>query len=165
MKNVKKHINVSRLFIYYNSRLVDGLTEEYMIDHGTTIESGIKALTKYGCCKETLFPYEIKNINRKPKEACYKEGFRFRIVTAMQLNPNLSEMRACLAQGYPFVFGIKTFNSFHSMNKKGLIQTPDPDNEEMNQDHGWHAMLAVGYNDNKECFIVRNSWGENWVRT
>lgn len=27
-----------------------------------------------------------------------------------------------------------------------------------------HAMLAVGYNDAEQVFIVRNSWGTNWVR-
>ncbi len=27
-----------------------------------------------------------------------------------------------------------------------------------------HALLAVGYSDQSNSFIVRNSWGENWVR-
>ena len=26
-----------------------------------------------------------------------------------------------------------------------------------------HAMLAVGYSDRSQSFIVRNSWGEDWV--
>lgn len=28
-----------------------------------------------------------------------------------------------------------------------------------------HAMLAVGYNDDQQVFVVRNSWGTDWVRT
>lgn len=26
-----------------------------------------------------------------------------------------------------------------------------------------HAMLAVGYSDHSKSFIIRNSWGEDWV--
>ena len=26
-----------------------------------------------------------------------------------------------------------------------------------------HALLAVGYSDQSKAFIVRNSWGEDWV--
>ena len=29
--------------------------------------------------------------------------------------------------------------------------------------HCRHAMLAVGYSDHSQAFIVRNSWGEDWV--
>jgi len=27
---------------------------------------------------------------------------------------------------------------------------------------GGHAVVAVGYNDSKKRFIVRNSWGTDW---
>jgi C1A family cysteine protease len=27
---------------------------------------------------------------------------------------------------------------------------------------GGHAVLGVGYDDNSKCFIIKNSWGENW---
>ena len=27
---------------------------------------------------------------------------------------------------------------------------------------GGHAVLAVGYDDSKQVFIVRNSWGKEW---
>jgi C1A family cysteine protease len=29
---------------------------------------------------------------------------------------------------------------------------------------GGHALLAVGYDDKSECFIVRNSWGDRWSK-
>ena len=29
--------------------------------------------------------------------------------------------------------------------------------------HCRHAMLAVGYSDHSQAFIVRNSWGTDWV--
>lgn len=36
---------------------------------------------------------------------------------------------------------------------------PDPDNEVMLRGH---AVLAVGYDESKQRFICRNSWGPEW---
>ena len=27
---------------------------------------------------------------------------------------------------------------------------------------GGHAVLIVGYSDERECFLIRNSWGSDW---
>ncbi|CAE7569754.1 unnamed protein product [Symbiodinium pilosum] len=35
---------------------------------------------------------------------------------------------------------------------------PQPTDQQL----GGHAVCAVGYDDFKQCFIVRNSWGEGW---
>ncbi|CAF4812951.1 unnamed protein product, partial [Rotaria sp. Silwood1] len=43
----------------------------------------------------------------------------------------------------------------------GIVPMPQPD-EAINDNHGTHAMLAVGYSDRAKCFIVRNSWGTEW---
>lgn len=163
MKNSKKHVDVSRLFIYYNSRLLDGQKENDMQDQGTMIENAVKSLKKYGCCKEVILPFDEDKINRKPNEKCYSEGRRFRVEEVMSIQNSLSEMKACLAQGYPFVFGIETFESFHNTGQNGFVSIPNPQIESRNKNHGWHAMLAAGYDDAKQCFIVKNSWGETWV--
>ena len=73
-------------------------------------------------------------------------------------------MKACLAESYPFVFGLQTFPSFHqSETNGGRVLMPQSVLEAQNDQHGWHAMLAVGYSDRSRCFIVKNSWGSNWV--
>jgi hypothetical protein len=88
-------------------------------------------------------------------------------------------MKTCLAQGYPFVFGVRLFESFNEAAKRGVIPKPGP-TETARGEHGQfviiitkrkkiiiiccrHAMLAVGYSDKKQAFIIRNSWGEDWV--
>ncbi|CAF4159818.1 unnamed protein product [Rotaria magnacalcarata] len=66
-------------------------------------------------------------------------------------------MKSCLAQGYPFVFGLVLFKSFDKASKKGYV--PMPQGYEGNRESDRrHAMLAVGYNDQSNSFIVRNSW-------
>ncbi|CAE7469958.1 unnamed protein product, partial [Symbiodinium pilosum] len=40
----------------------------------------------------------------------------------------------------------------------GNMVMPQPTDQQL----GGHAVCAVGYDDFKQCFIVRNSWGEGW---
>jgi peptidoglycan/LPS O-acetylase OafA/YrhL len=58
------------------------------------------------------------------------------------------------------VFGFAVFKSFESpiVTKTGEIPYPRK-NEVM---LGGHAAMLVGYDDKKQCFIIRNSWGTKW---
>jgi C1A family cysteine protease len=69
-------------------------------------------------------------------------------------------MRGCLAAGYPFVFGFTVYSSFEGQEvaKTGVVSMPTPDEQVV----GGHAVLAVGYDDASQAFIVRNSWGAGW---
>ncbi|CAF1188428.1 unnamed protein product [Adineta steineri] len=166
-KNSGQHIDFSRLFIYYNARIQDGEQEDDLEDQGTYITSAIEALKKIGCCKEELHPYREAYINHKPPQPCYLEAAKYRISEGMQLKIDLEEMKACLAQGYPFAFGLKIFESFAKAeeNNRGRVPMPTDRDKSSDEEPGWHAMLAVGYSDLSECFIVRNSWGATWVST
>ncbi|CAF3410998.1 unnamed protein product [Rotaria socialis] len=158
----KKEIDVSRLFIYYNARLKDGISETDMSDEGCSITAAIEALKEYGCCKEEIFPYEVKNVNRKPPEYCYKVAKAYHIECGLRVAPNLTEMKACLAQGYPFAFGLTIYTSFSEAETNGRhVPTPNAD-EPIVSSYGLHAMLAAGYHDEGQYFIVKNSWGALW---
>ncbi len=73
---------------------------------------------------------------------------------------NLNQMKGCLASGYPFVFGFTVYESFESeqVAKDGHAPMPKPGEQVL----GGHAVLAVGYDDVNQWFIVRNSWGTGW---
>jgi C1A family cysteine protease len=134
-----------------------------MVDGGCMIESAVEALVEFGCCEEQLHPYVTEAVNKKPPPYCYSEAKKHRVIDAMSLKIDLNEMKACLYEGYPFIFGIALFASFGQAARNGGL-VPIPNSEEFRSDaHGWHAMLAVGYTDSAQCFIVRNSWGEKWV--
>jgi len=69
-------------------------------------------------------------------------------------------MKACLASGYPFIFGFSVYESFHSktVTRTGRAFMPRF-HEKM---RGGHAVLAVGYDERERRFLVRNSWGRKW---
>ncbi|MEA2373668.1 MAG: hypothetical protein QOD53_131, partial [Thermoleophilaceae bacterium] len=74
--------------------------------------------------------------------------------------PTLSQLKGCLAAGFPFVFGFSVYSSFESsqVTKTGTVPMPGANEELL----GGHAVLAVGYLERRQRFIVRNSWGPRW---
>lgn len=152
----KAYADVSRLFIYYNERMVEG-TVEY--DSGAMLRDGIKVLAKYGVCSEQAWPYQVDQFTRKPFAACYKEGFKHKIMSYHRLEV-LNDMLTCLSDGFPFVFGFTVYESFESLQvaKTGIVPMPKPSEKVL----GGHAVVAVGYDQKKRAFIIRNSWGEKW---
>jgi C1A family cysteine protease len=151
--------DVSRLFIYYNAREYDGGVTG---DTGCTIASAIQVLQELGACNELTWTYDQQRINQRPLPEAYDEALNFLIEEAHELEIDLDAMKHCLAEGYPFAFGLTLFASFDRAGKRGLVPMPNPDGEDGREAHGAHAMLCVGYSDQSQAFIVRNSWGEAW---
>ena len=71
-------------------------------------------------------------------------------------------MRACLASGYPFVFGFEVYESFQGsrVRSTGILDMPRPREKVV----GLHAVVAVGYDGARRGFLVRNSRKEKWGR-
>jgi C1A family cysteine protease len=151
--------DVSRLFIYYNGRALLGDENK---DEGSSITACIQALQEMGACTEDTWPYDVMRVNAQPHNDAFEEALQFLIEEAEEVKVDLFAMKHCLAEGYPFVFGLALFKSFDKAGKNGKVPMPDPNSEEGRQSHGAHAMLCVGYSDKSQAFIVRNSWGEDW---
>jgi C1A family cysteine protease len=147
----------SRLFIYYNERVIEGTVSS---DSGAMIRDGIKSVAKKGACPETLWPYVIENFAEKPPQACYSSALQHKVKRYQRLSQNLTQMKACLAAGYPFVFGFTVYESFESPSvaQTGLVPMPGPSESVL----GGHCVMAVGYDDAQQRFIMRNSWGTGW---
>lgn len=154
----KSYYDLSRLFVYYNERVIEGSVNE---DAGAQIRDGIKTLAKQGACVEDLWPYKIEDFAKKPKPECYKDAKLRKILKYHRLI-TLSDMVNCLADGYPFVYGFTVYESFDSppVAKTGVVNMPAKKEGVL----GGHAVMAVGYDKDIERFIVRNSWGKKWGR-
>lgn len=159
----KRHLgdagDISRLFIYYNARLED---EDVESDEGTSMQSAIEGLKKYGACREDLWPNDENAITTEPATEAYDHGAYFKIAEAEYVDTDLDLYRHTLADGYPIAFCLNTFSSFdNATENRGRVPFPKK-TEQVREEHGWHAMLCVGYLDKDQMFIVRNSWGDAW---
>ncbi len=147
----------SRLFVYYNARALEGTARA---DSGAQIRNGIKSVVALGVCPEHLWPYLPARFRVKPGRRCYHDAIRHTAVSYHRLGHDLTQMKACLASGYPFVMGMTAYESFESprVAKSGRVPMPHPRERAC----GNHAVLAVGYDEARRRFLVRNSWGPRW---
>jgi C1A family cysteine protease len=152
-----------RLFVYYNERAMENTIND---DSGAMLRDGIKSVAQEGVCPEKMWPYDPtpfppnRHLTKKPSASCYKEALKHTAVEYRRVTRNLSQMKGCLASGYPFVLGFTVYDSFESdtVAKTGVVPMP------ARREHvlGGHAVLAVGYDDRQSRFRMRNSWGRAW---
>ncbi len=147
----------SRLFIYYNEREIEHSVNS---DSGAMIRDGIKTVNKQGVCPENMWPYNVAMFADKPSSACYANALQHQVLSYQRVDRNLNQMKSCLADGYPFVFGFTVYESFESATvaKTGKLNMPKKGEGAV----GGHAVMAVGYDTAAKRFIIRNSWGTGW---
>lgn len=148
--------NLSRLFVYYNERELEGTVGQ---DAGAMLRDGIKVLNKHGVCPEYLWPYLIDRFDKKPSLECYSAAEKRKIISYHRLY-TLGDMLQCLAEGYPFVFGFTVYDGFESeeVRRTGRLEMPGSRERSL----GGHAVMAVGYDNLNDRLLVRNSWGSDW---
>lgn len=147
----------SRLFIYYNERAMEGSINS---DSGAQIRDGIKSIAKQGVCPEGEWPYDIAKFARKPPVRAVKDALKHQALAYQRVMQTLSQIKGCLAAGYPFVFGFTVYEAFESdaVARTGKVSMPGPKEKSL----GGHAVLAVGYDDARQAVIVMNSWSDKW---
>ncbi len=147
----------SRLFIYYNERAIENTVNS---DSGAQIRDGIKTVNKLGVCPEKIWPYNTSEFTQKPHAVCYTDALKHQVISYQRIITDINHMKGCLAEGYPFVFGFTVYESFESsaVAQTGIVNLPQKKEKVL----GGHAVMAAGYDDASQRFIVRNSWGINW---
>lgn len=135
-RGASSDIDMSRLFLYYNARARNPMYGAWMYDMGCYITDAIASLQELGTCNETNWPFEIMNINSRPPDSNYQEARNYTILQPVSVKRELNEMKSCLAQGYPFVFGAKLFKSFYESERNGgWVSMPGP-NDSVAGQHG-----------------------------
>jgi C1A family cysteine protease len=174
-KSYGEHIDGSRLFVYKTSRNLLGWTG----DDGAYLRTAIGALVLFGVPPEEYWPYDESQFNAEPTAFCYAFAGNYKAMQYYRLDGQgvtkpalLNKIKTHLAAGIPSIFGFTTFSSMDSEeNEDGKI--PFPTRKEKS-DEG-HAVMAVGYDDNKVivnpfdkkvstkgAILIRNSWGKAW---
>jgi C1A family cysteine protease len=167
-----KEIDGSVLFLYKVTRNLMQKCD----DTGANLRSTMKAMVLFGVPPEKYWPFDDDKINDEPPVFCYALAANYQAKKYMRLDADnlnkhflLKKIKVFLYKKHPLIFGSSLyFLSF--LHPSGEIAylgdrfKPD----------GYHAMLAVGYDDrieirsehskhvSKGAILVRNSLGEEW---
>ncbi len=157
IKQGVKEFTPSRLFIYYNERVIEGTVGT---DAGAQIRDGIKTVAQIGAPAETDWPYDINHFLDKPPDTAFTDAKQHLVVLYQRLIQDLNTLKGCLASGYPFVFGFTCYEELESKTvaTSGILPLPASGEKAI----GGHAVMCVGYDDGSRMFTVRNSWGTGW---
>ena len=151
---------ISRLFIYWNSRMYTKDTDK---DEGTYIRNAFDSLQTLGACSESLWSFNPNKIFAQPNLFAYKQANDNKINSFYRINGSgntrLDYIEMAVRSNHPVVFGTAVNQNFVSFYNGDGVWNPPTSNIVGN-----HAMIVTGIRQgvNGREFLVRNSWGENW---
>jgi C1A family cysteine protease len=157
LKREKRLTEISRLFIYYQARVILGTVGR---DSGAYLRDCIKACNKTGAPAENLWRYDTRMYRTNPSKTAYQDAGRRKVI-AYQRCTDFVAVKNAIAAGYPVVIGYLVYQSFMSASvaKTGIMPYPNIKRERL---LGGHAVCLVGYDDATGRFIAKNSWGTSW---
>lgn len=149
--------SVSRLFIYYNTRVLEGTPGQ---DSGVQIRDVFKAYNQFGCAPEADWGYAPSKVLVKPPDQAYTDATKDKPLAYARVSQNLNAIKQALYNGYPIEIGFTVYESFESdqVARTGIVPMPSSADQVV----GGHAVVICGWDDSTRLFLVRNSWGTDW---
>lgn len=157
--------DMSPAYLYYYSNILKGRPAG-----GSNFHEQLEVLGSKGVCHENLYVYDADSPATKPSDRADEDAQLHRVITAMQIplinEPDKSEtlkrnhqiLTSALTEGYPVGISLKIYDN---LGKDGAFVL-HPDDAPKAKEEGWHAMVIVGYSEENNFYIVRNSWGVNF---
>ncbi len=151
--------DLSRLFVYYNSRLMH---QDQDKDSGTYIRLAFGTLSSLGTCTEKKWPYDVSKVFIRPGWGAYREGYANKIGSYYSIDSRgqtrIDQVKEALRTQHPVVFGMFVDNDYIKFTGSGVVPMP----KKTRLGGGGHAQLIVGYDDKIGAWLVSNSWGTGW---
>ncbi|MCA8902202.1 MAG: C1 family peptidase [Hyphomonas sp.] len=158
-KNKVSAADLSRLFVFYNARAIQHRENEM---HGSAINLNMVGTMIHGACPEVMWPYQEALVTTRPTEACFAAaGNLVGVNYARVENGDPTALKVALVNGLPVVFGVQIPWDGYAAGARGAITKP-PGGWWPRKTTGGHAILLVGYDDAKNAWLVRNSWGTKY---
>lgn len=127
---------------------------------GTIFEAAFSALQSIGAESMKNIPYiSMGNCSGTAAGNPSNKIQSFGCLTAKPDTSNLQIYKAYIRDSIPLVISARIGDRFVEWNSDAVI---DHDSYKYRGQHAYHAMVLSGYDDSRNSFRVRNSWGSEW---
>lgn len=128
---------------------------------GTNFEPAMDALISTGVGSLSSVPYSgMGNCTGTAKGDGGNKLANYRKIASETEGLTPENFKGYLNAGRPIAIGAKLGDNFMTWKTNSVISSDTYNNPGMM--HAYHAMALVGYDDSKNAFRVRNSWGTTW---
>lgn len=158
-----KTFQASPLFNYTQSRILDSV--QLTDDPGTTLRSACGNLRLSGECKDSSWPYTNANFSQIPGDQVYAEAFKLsRMITYFEVKRDRSIIKYILGTlNYFILIGFRVYPSYQTRQVDETGDIPMPSQAEItNGTTSGHALNIIGFDDNRQVYIIVNNYGTSW---
>lgn len=150
----------SNFVIQYNERL--NFSEQYFVNCIKYGCNGGNPIKVFSYLKNNSIPLESDLPFKGREESCSDVSTTSYYTVACGYvsegkdykNPGIKKIKEALCKYGPIVVAMRSTRAFHAY--KGGIY------DEIAKGKTNHAVLIVGWDDSKNAYLVKNSWGKNW---
>lgn len=158
-------VDRSKLFNYYTSRQIIGPPYD-SLDAGSTARAALKAASQSGLPNESLWPNNPAMWSSKPSQAAYDDALLHKVTKYYRiqtLNSNqtdvIKSIKYSMSIGYPVMISANVGTTMQNSTTTAVYQRVS---YPANPIWGKHMFILVGFDDDGQYFIAKNSWGTSY---
>lgn len=164
-KNGQPDFKPSRLFIYWNGRVIG----KYPLnqDTGLQIRDGVQSVVQFGAPPESEEPYDVSRFAEAPSSTDFADGLQHQVLKYAAVAPD--EVNDAVASGYPVIQGWDVYPAMETNEVANTGILPMPKSGE--RTIGGHCTVImstpkdgaeIGGIHGMKYNLNANSWGYDW---
>jgi len=129
--------------------------------NGWGLTSGLDYAKSTGVVDEACMPYASSTLNNGTNMNCGASRCsdwqnRLTKISDYAGYATIAARKDAIATRGPLLAGLAVYNDFFAYTSGVYVKTASSTLA------GYHCISLVGYDDNQQCWILKNSWGTNW---